>query len=318
MHRWHLTGLKLACGGEQGLELRRGGVFVDEGGGCFAKASVGEHGLQLRFAEAEPLVGVEGARFLKAMLHEVEDDDAAGGAQDARSFFKGALGMERVVERLREEDAIDRSGADGQLFHVADSEVDVFDSDALRVVAADVNHLFRAVDGDDFFGALGEEQGEGAFARAEVGDDHGRQEAQQRFGEALPGFPWDIVGTETACDGVKEAAHLVLALFEDAAHGGLVGGELGGLLLGVGEDFAEDLMVGRVGWGGGEAVEAVLPGAAVFDEARLPELREVGGDGALAHGEDFLQFGDGELLGPQEEQDAEAVGVGEDAQGFHD
>jgi hypothetical protein len=43
----------------------------------------------------------------------------------------------------------------------------------------------------------------------------------------------------------------------------------------------------------------------------------MGGDGALAHGEDFLQFGDGKLLAAQEEQDAKAVGVGDDAEDFH-
>ena len=68
---------------------------------------------------------------------------------------------------------------------------------------------------------------------------------------------------------------------------------------------------------GSEAVEAALAGAAVFDQARLLELREVGGDGALAHDQDFLQLGDGELFGLEQQQDAEPVGVGYDAEDFH-
>jgi hypothetical protein len=43
-------------------------------------------------------------------------------------------------------------------------------------------------------------------------------------------------------------------------------------------------------------VEAAFAGAAVFNQAGLLELGEVGGDGALAHDQDFLQFGDGKLL----------------------
>jgi hypothetical protein len=40
------------------------------------------------------------------------------------------------------------------------------------------------------------------------------------------------------------------------------------------------------------------------------------GDGALAHGQNLLQFGDGKLLAAQEEQDAKAVGVGDSAEDF--
>jgi hypothetical protein len=39
----------------------------------------------------------------------------------------------------------------------------------------------------------------------------------------------------------------------------------------------------------------------------------MGRDGALAHGEDLLQLGDGELLSAEKQQDAEPVGVGDDA-----
>ena len=48
-----------------------------------------------------------------------------------------------------------------------------------------------------------------------------------------------------------------------------------------------------------EAVEAAFAGAAVFNEAGLLELGEVGGDGALAHAENLLQLGDGERLGAE-------------------
>jgi hypothetical protein len=43
----------------------------------------------------------------------------------------------------------------------------------------------------------------------------------------------------------------------------------------------------------------------------------VRGDGALAHDKDFLQFRDGKLLGLEEQQDAEPVGIGDNPQDFH-
>ena len=48
------------------------------------------------------------------------------------------------------------------------------------------------------------------------------------------------------------------------------------------------------------------------------ELGKVGGNGALAHHQDFLQFGDGELLTLEQEEDAQPVGVGDDTQDFYD
>ena len=41
------------------------------------------------------------------------------------------------------------------------------------------------------------------------------------------------------------------------------------------------------------------------------------GDGALAHDQNLLQFGHGELLTAEEQQNAEAVGVGYYAEDFH-
>ena len=139
-----------------------------------------------------------------------------------------------------------------------------------------------------------------------------RHEAQEGFGQRFPGFAGDVVFAETAGDAVEEGAHLVLAFFHDAAGGGAVVGGFGDFLLGASEEVVEDV----VSVAGGEAVKAVFADAAVFDQAGLLELGEVGGDGALAHDEDLLQLGDGELFGLEQQEDAEPVGVGYDAEHF--
>jgi hypothetical protein len=44
----------------------------------------------------------------------------------------------------------------------------------------------------------------------------------------------------------------------------------------------------------------------------------VRGDGALAHRQNLLQLGDGEFLSRKQQQNAEPVGVGQDAENFYD
>src|SRR5580698_8306057 len=72
------------------------------------------------------------------------------------------------------------------------------------------------------------------------------------------------------------------------------------------------------GWGlDGQAVENIFAGTPIFYQSRLAQLGEMGGEGALAHGEDLLQLGDRELLSVQKQKNTEAVGVGDDAEDFY-
>ena len=66
------------------------------------------------------------------------------------------------------------------------------------------------------------------------------------------------------------------------------------------------------------AVEALLAGAAQLDESGLAELGERHGDAALAHAEDLLEFGDGELFALQEPEHAEAAFITEEAERFEE
>ena len=104
--------------------------------------------------------------------------------------------------------------------------------------------------------------------------------------------------------------NFVAAFFEDEFQGFGVFGSFGDFRGGGFEDGEE--------FAGLQAVEAVLALAAVFDKAGLAELREVGRDAALAHGEEFLKLGDGELFAVEQEENADAGGVGEKAERFED
>src|SRR5450631_3616858 len=82
--------------GEHGLEVRSLGFFVDHGSLHTREAGFGEHGFKFNFAEAEPFVGVQLARFFKAMLCEVKDCNTPSGMKDAPCFQHGTLGMQGV------------------------------------------------------------------------------------------------------------------------------------------------------------------------------------------------------------------------------
>ena len=78
-----------------------------------------------------------------------------------------------------------------------------------RLLAAHFDHLGGGVDGDDFLCALGEQQRKGSFAGAEIGDDHGRHEAQQRFGHALPRFAGNVILAQAAGDASQRKLRIL-------------------------------------------------------------------------------------------------------------
>ena len=60
-----------------------------------------------------------------------------------------------------------------------------------------------------------------------------------------------------------------------------------------------------------ERVEGVFPLAAIGDEIDLPQQGELRGDAGLTHAEDFLKFGDGELLARNEGEQTQSGRIGE-------
>ncbi len=57
-----------------------------------------QEAVERAFPESEPDVGVEFPGLFKAVLFQVEHEQMAAGAQDARGFVDGGLRMLRVVQ----------------------------------------------------------------------------------------------------------------------------------------------------------------------------------------------------------------------------
>jgi len=109
-----------------------------------------------------------------------------------------------------------------------------------------------------------------------------------RWSSARP-CPSRICRGRNPCPGgqprCRKAAHLVLSFAEDAAHGGLIGSGFRNLGFSLGENLVQRAAVRRT-----EFVEATL---AVRRSSTRPalQLRQMRGDGTLAHRQNLLQFG---------------------------
>jgi hypothetical protein len=160
-------------------------------------------------------------------------------------------------------------------------------------------------------GALGDELRDGAFARAEVGDHHGRHELEQRFGDAFPGTAGDVLAAEFSGQLIEVAPHFVLPHAERVAQGGAIVFGIGDLAGGL----VQQIHHARRRF---QAVEGVLAGAAIVHQTGLFELRQAGGDLALAFAQYLLKLRHGELFLFQKQQNAEAVRIGRQPQCFED
>lgn len=278
------------------------GFAVGDDGFDVVEAGFFEHGGEVGLGEAEPAVGVELAGFLEVVLEEIEDDEAAAGFENAEGGVEGALGVFRVVEGLAEDGEVEGAGVDGGLLDIADAVFEVGEAVAVGEVLAELDHFRGEIDGDDFFGALGEELGEGALAGAEVGDDLVVEDLDEGLGEGFPGAAGDVILAKAAGEFIEIGAGGVPALAEEVLEGG-----------GVRSDF-RDLGSGEAGdlhevGGGGGGVDVVLAAALVGDEFLHFQLGELGGDAALAHSQNLLEFSHRERFLGQQHEDAEAGGV---------
>ena len=100
----------------------------------------------------------------------------------------------------------------------------------------------------------------------------------------------------------KKSATLVAAFAQGELKSGLILGGLGDF----GRSLANDRADAVRGFGVLEAVEIILAGAPVGNQAGRLQLRELGRYGALTQCQDLLQFGDGELFHGSEVKGREA------------
>ncbi len=198
-----------------GLVLAGDDLDIDDG-----EAGGLKHAVEAGLGEAEPCICVELAGLLELMGEEVEDGDATAGLEDAMGGGEGAGGVIGVVKGLAEEGEIDGAGGNGGGLDVAEAILEIGEAVIAGEGGAELNHFFRIIDGDDFFCVAGEKLGEGAFARAEIGDDDGADEREEEVGDAFPCAARAVAAAELAGEMVEVLAGFVAALGEDELEGG--------------------------------------------------------------------------------------------------
>ena len=108
----------------------------------------------------------------------------------------------RVMQRLAQNHQVNAAGFNRRVLQIALPEFQVFQPVLFRLGRAERNNLFRIVHGDDLFAAPRQQFAQQTFARAEVGHDQRRQDAQQQMPERLP-------RTARSIDAVKASGNLV-------------------------------------------------------------------------------------------------------------
>src|SRR5205814_7836793 len=126
--------------------------------------------MELHFAEAEPVIGVEFAGTLEAVAEQIENDDAAAFSQNPMRAGDRVLGMDRVMQRLAKNGEIDGAFRDRRIFDVAEAVFEICEVVLPGELRAELNHLRRIIDRAYFVRGSGEQWGKRSVSRAEIGD----------------------------------------------------------------------------------------------------------------------------------------------------
>src|ERR1700760_82747 len=83
---------------QERLEVWSFCFLVNDGGVGLGETGFDQHGFQFCFAKTEPFIGIDLTRLFKAMLDQIEDDETAAGAKNAKGLLNSTLRMQGMME----------------------------------------------------------------------------------------------------------------------------------------------------------------------------------------------------------------------------
>ena len=92
--------------------------------------------------------------------------------------------MDGVMQRLAQNREVDRAFRDRRIFDVAEAVFEILEAVFLRQLRAELDHLRRVIDRDDFARGFGQQLRKRSFARAEIGHRQRRKQARSACARA--------------------------------------------------------------------------------------------------------------------------------------
>ena len=174
-------------------------------------------------------------------------------------------------------------------------------------------HLWRIIDRDHFARGFGQQLRERAFARAQIGYGHRRQQRDKGVGERLPRTTGGIAAAKFASQFIEIFARFVLSL----AQRQLQRGPIAPGLWNFARHGVHQFLRARPSPVALRIIQAVINFLArpPIDDGTGPfELGQVAGNTRLPHAEDLLKLGYGEFIVLEQEHEAQPGRVGHGAQ----
>ena len=223
------------------------------------------------------------------------------------------------MQRLAQKDEVHAGRRDRRRLDVSQAVFEVLEAVLSCQLGTVGHHLLAVVHGDDLSRPLREELGQGALARAQIGDDKRRQQFEQRFAQALPRTARDVVTSKLARQRVEVSLRRLRPLPQHHLEGFGVLFDLAKLRAG-GVQQGEEMLVRRLVLCAGfvDPVEPVFSAAAVTDQFRRLQFGKLGGNVRLRQRKHLLQLGHAEFLLLQQQQNPHPRGIGDKAEGFED
>src|ERR1051326_3734854 len=97
--------------------------------------------MQSALTEAEPPIRVKFSSSFEIMAEQIENDDAAVPSQDPMRRFDGPFRLDRVMQRLAQQDQIDGFLRDRRIFQIAQPIFEVLEAMVFCELGSEIDHL---------------------------------------------------------------------------------------------------------------------------------------------------------------------------------
>ena len=228
------------------------------------------------------------------------------------SCIDSPLGVNGVVQRLAQDCKIDAVFSNRRVFNIAKPVFEIIESVFLRQLRAELDHLRRIIDRNDFAGAARQQLRKSSLTRAKIDNHLRRENWDERVRQRFPGTPGDITASKLSSELVEIFARLILAFPQGQLQRGAIARGIGNVSRQNVDHFLHSTTRSVSRRDFGCPVVNIFASAPIFYDPRAFQLREMARDTGLAHAENLLQLGDRKLLLLEKQKQSQTGRIGEE------